>query len=101
MDTQCFMVLISHVERETLEDTGASKVMASTLGKKLAPKIPRYFSDSVLAVRNADKFSWTTADSSADLKARNLPIADNIPPTYASMVEKWKKNSGVICPTLP
>lgn len=99
-DTQCFMVLVSHVERETLEDTGASKIMASTLGKKLAPKIPRFFSDSVLAVRNADKFTWTTADSSADLKARNLPIADNLPPSFAPMVEKWKKNSGIICPTL-
>lgn len=97
---QCFGMMIAHVERETMEDTGASKVMVSTLGKKLAPKIPRFFSDSILAVRNANKFTWSTADSSTDLKARNLPIADGLPPDFAPMVEKWKKNSGIICPTV-
>lgn len=99
MDTECFMVLIGHTEREVTEDTGSSKIMASTLGKKLAPKLPRFFSDVVLAVRQGDKFSWSTADSSADVKARNLPIADGIRPDFGPMIEKWKKQSGVICPT--
>jgi hypothetical protein len=100
-DTTCHTVLISHIERELDEALGISKIMASTLGKKLAPKIPKMFSDVVMAKRDGNKFSWTTADSSADLKARNLPIADNLKPEYAQVMEKWKKQGGIVCPTLP
>lgn len=99
MDTQCNLVLIAHSERELDEVSGGSKIMVSTLGRKLAPKIPRYFSDVVMAVRDGNKFSWSTAVSGADLKARNLPIADGISPDFTPVVQSWKSRGGLILET--
>lgn len=91
VDTKCHFVLTSHLERETDEVTGGTSLMASTLGRKLAPKLPRFFSDVIHVKRNADKFVWSTATSNVDLKARNLAIADNIQPTFAPLIANWKK----------
>lgn len=92
VDTVCHFVLLAHLERETDEVTGGTSLMASTLGRKLAPKLPRFFSDVVQAKRNVDKFVWSTAASNVDLKARNLPIADNLPPSFATIYNTWKKH---------
>lgn len=86
----CHFVLLSHVERETDQVLGGIKLMASTLGKALAPKIPAMFSDVILTVRTGDKWSWDTANVMADLKTRNLPIKADIPPTFAQIITKWK-----------
>lgn len=91
VDTKCHFVLIAHLERETDELTGGTSLMASTLGRKLAPKLPRYFSDVIHVVRRADKFAWSTASSNVDLKARNLPIADNLLPSFVPLIASWKK----------
>ena len=99
-DTDCHFILIGHAEREVDEVMGGSKIMASTLGRKLAPKIPRFFSDVILASREGSRFSWSTAAIGAALKARNLPIADGLPQNFAPMLENWKKQSGVIGPKL-
>ncbi len=86
----CHFVLLAHVERETDLVLGGVKLMASTLGKALAPKIPAMFSDVILTVRNGDKWSWDTASALADLKTRNLPIKADQPPSFAPIVAKWK-----------
>lgn len=91
VDTKCHFVLTTHLERETDEVTGGTSLMASTLGRKLAPKLPRFFSDVIHVKRNADKFVWSTATSNVDLKARNLAIADNIPPSFAPLIDNWRK----------
>jgi len=96
MDTRCHFVLTAHSERETDEVMGGSKIMVSTLGRKLAPKIPRFFSDVVLADRQGSKFTWSTAAAGADLKARNLPIADGLLPNFATIIEAWQKRGGII-----
>lgn len=96
--TRCQFVLVAHAERETNEVSGGSQIMASTLGRKLAPKLPIYFSDVILAQRLGDKFTWSTAAVGADLKARNLPIRDNLPPDFAQIVDTWKSRGGVIEP---
>lgn len=88
---QCMAIMMAHLERETDEVTGASINMASTLGKKLAPKIPRFFSDVIHARREGTVFSWSTATINTDLKARNLPIGENIPPTFVPIVKKWQE----------
>jgi hypothetical protein len=59
----CHFILLAHVERETDQILGGVKLMVSTLGKALPPKLPSMFSDVILAVRNGDKWSWDTADS--------------------------------------
>lgn len=90
----CHFVLTAHIEREIDQVLGGSKLTVSTLGKALAPKIPPMFSDVILSVREVSKFTWSTANSQADLKARNLPIADGIPPTFKPIFEKWQSRGG-------
>lgn len=98
--TWCHQILIAHTERETDEVQGGSRIMAATLGRKLAPKLPRYFSDVVLADKTGPKYSWSTAAVGADLKARNLPTADGLPPDFGPIIENWKKQGGVITPDM-
>lgn len=85
----CHFILIAHVERETDLILGGVKLMISTLGKALAPKIPPMFSDVILTERSGDKWTWNTASMMADVKTRNLPIKADNPPTFRSIVDKW------------
>lgn len=91
---RCHFVLTAHVERETDQVFGGVKVTVATLGRALAPKIPPMFSDVILTYREGTKFLWSTANLQADLKARNLPIADAIPADFKPIVEKWKSRGG-------
>lgn len=94
--TRCHFILIAHAEREIDEVGGGSNIMASTLGRKLAPKLPRFFSDVVLAQRIGKEFKWSTAAAGADLKARNLPVADGLTPSFVQIIESWKRRGGII-----
>lgn len=87
---KCWFVLLAHVEREKDEILGGVKLMISTLGQKLAPKLPSIFSDVILAVRNGDKWSWDTASSMADVKTRNLTVKGDLRPDFRPIVEKWR-----------
>lgn len=108
-DRKCFLSLTAHLEREVDEIGGGTRTMASTLGRKLAPKIPRFFSEVVLAKRTLGpkgepKFLWSTADSQTDLKNRALPVSPDLPPSYAPIVAAFRsrlKLSGVSLPTPP
>jgi len=97
---KCHFVLTSHVERETDLVLGGVKLTVATLGVKLAPKIPPMFSDVILTSREGDKFFWSTANGQADLKARNLPIADHIPPNFKPILDKWLSRGGAFTPTV-
>lgn len=99
VDTQCHFILTAHLERESDEVTGGVQLMASTLGRKLAPKVPRFFDDVVNCQRTGTVFSWSTAALNVDLKARNLPIADNIRPSFEEIINPWKSKGGTIDPT--
>lgn len=92
----CHLVVLCHVEREPDVVTGGTKLMPSTLGKALAPKISAMFSDVILAARNGDKWLWDTANPMADLKTRNLALAANLPPDFAPIINKWKSRGGKI-----
>lgn len=93
---KCHFVLEAHVEREVDQVFGGVKITVSTLGRALAPKIPPMFSDVILVYREGPKFFWSTANSQADLKARNLPIADGIPQDFRVIIEKWKSRGGLL-----
>lgn len=97
---RCHFVLLAHVEREVDQVFGGVKITVSTLGKALAPKIPPMFSDVILSSRDGTKFSWTTANPQADLKARNLPIADGIEPSFVAIIKKWQSRGGRFSPTV-
>ena len=92
-DRKCYFVLTAHIEKEMDEITGVQRIMTSTLGRKLAPKIPRFFSEVVYAQRTtaAPQFRWSTIDANADLKNRVLPVSNVLLPDFKPVVEGHKK----------
>jgi hypothetical protein len=90
VDLKCHFVLIAHLEREKDEVTGGESLMASTLGRKLGPKLPRNFSEVIHVRRDGAVFSWSTASFNVDLKTRYLPLKENIPPSFQPLIEKWR-----------
>lgn len=98
--TQCHFILTSHLEREQDEITGAIQLMPATLGKKLAPRIPRNFDDVVLCQNREGNFSWATSGINIALKWRNLAPGKELPPSFVPLIGSWKKAGGIIQPTL-
>lgn len=86
----CHIVIIGHIERETDLVLGGNKITVSVPGKAIAATILQPFSDVILAERTGTEFSWNTANSQADLKARNLPIASKLPADFGVIYDKWK-----------
>lgn len=93
---KCLFVCTAHVERETDENTRASKLMVSTLGRKLAPKIPKDFSEVVAAYREGEQYFWSTMHNDMDLKHRALKLAAKLPADFAPVVEQFKKRQQAI-----
>ena len=94
--TNAHFVLTAHLEREQDEVSGAVHLMASTLGKKLAPKVPRFFDDVVLCNNKEGDFSWATTGLNVDLKWRNLPAGKALKPSFVPLIESWKSAGGII-----
>jgi hypothetical protein len=84
---QCFFVLTAHLERETDELTQGSKLMPSTLGRKLAPRLPRFFSEVILAYREGGAYFWSTAQTGVVLKHRALPLGAKLEPSFGPIVQ--------------
>lgn len=88
----CHVVVNAHEERETDEISGSTKIMVSVPGKKLAPKIPRFFDDVLYAYRKDKSWLWSTNyPGVADLKSRHLGIFDSLPQDFKPLIEAWKK----------
>ena len=88
MSTACWFTMIAHAEREVDEVLGGNQLMVSALGRKLAPRIPRYFSDVIYTKRDGKNFKWSTAEINVDTKARTLPISDSLEPNFAQIIER-------------
>lgn len=99
VNTRCHFVLTGHLEREPDEVTGSVQLMASTLGRKLAPKVPRFFSNVIMCSHGDKGFQWATQAYNVDLKARHLPYSQALPPSFVPLIEGWKKLGGKILPT--
>lgn len=95
-DCKCHFTLIAHVERETDAVLGGVKLMPSTLGRALAPKLAPMFSDAILTTRTGSDWAWDTSSAMADVKTRNLPIQANNKPDFATIIRKWQSRGGVI-----
>lgn len=93
-DTRCTLVMIAHVDREKDELTGGTTLMVKTLGAKLAPDIPKMFSDVIMAERSGAKFTWSTATSNSVTKTRNLEIRAGLDPSFVPLIEGWKRKGG-------
>lgn len=87
---RCWFVLLAHVEKEIDPIQGGTRVTVATIGKALPPLIPPMFSDVILAVRDGTKWTWSTATVNAETKARNLPWAEGIAPTFQTIYDTWK-----------
>lgn len=100
-DRSCYFTLTAHVEKEQNEITGVNQVMVSTLGRKLAPKIPRFFSEVIYAQRakDAPQFRWSTLDNSAELKNRGLPVGDKLLPNFVPLVDSYRQRLKTIAAT--
>jgi hypothetical protein len=90
-DTRCWFILTAHVEMERDEVTGRMTGMPSTLGRKLAPILPRYFSEVIECVKDGNRFHWSTETGNTATKTRNLKIASNLPPNFDQLVANWKR----------
>lgn len=98
-DLDCHLVMTAHPEREIDQITGATKLMLSSLGKKLPPLLPRYFDEVILTKANGNEFSWSNADGQIDLKHRYLPRSNKLPPSFEGVMKGWKEKGGIIVPT--
>lgn len=97
-DRRFFLVLTAHVEKELNEITGVQNVMASTLGRKLAPKIPRFFSEVILAKKLSDgkggaTFLWSNAEPGVELKNRSLPPSGTLVPDFGPIVSAYRSRA--------
>lgn len=95
-DRRCFFTLTAHIEKEMDDMTGVKRVTVSTLGSKLAPKIPPFFSEVVRSYREIDTkgsatFRWSTLASDQDLKNRALPISANLQPSFVQIVDAYNR----------
>lgn len=100
-DLSCFFVMIAHIEQEEDPITGMKQVMVSTLGKKLAPSIPKFFSEVVVAEtrtepNNVKKYTWSTNTPNHVLKHRALPIGNNLEPSFKPIVEAHNKRLAMV-----
>ena len=88
---RCHFVLTAHIEREADEINQTSRIMVATIGKKLPPRVPTFFSDVIHAKRDGTKFSWNTNTADFDLKTRLLPIAGGLEPSFIPLIAEWKR----------
>lgn len=95
---RCHVVVIGHVDRGENE-LGSGRITVSTVGRKLAPELPKWFDDMPHAEKNGDKFTWSTARPSAVCKNRNLPLNAALAPDFRQIVEAWQRAGGVIVRT--
>lgn len=90
----CHFVLIAHADRETDQVIGGSKIMPSALGRKLPQTMGRYFDDVIFMSNEGGKFLWSTVAANVDSKARLLPLAKDLKPSFVQIIEAWKKLGG-------
>jgi len=89
-DLRCFFVCIGHIEREQNEITGMTNITVSTLGAKLAPKLPPLFTNVVLSKRITDQFVWSVADSGVDTKPGDLPFKADLQQDFTPIVDAYR-----------
>lgn len=95
-DLDCYFTLTAHVDRHVDYITGGLKQMPALLGQKLAPKVPRRFSEVIFAKRAKDQFFWSTSEINVDLKNRALPISDSLLPSFVPIVQAHNRRKSQV-----
>jgi hypothetical protein len=96
----CHFILISHVEPELNKVTNLYQNMMSTLGKALAPKLPKLFSDVILARRSKANFDWTNIDDDTSCGPGLLPPTESMVPSFVPLFAAWQKQGGLYSPAI-
>lgn len=91
---KCWFILTAHIERENDPITGMLKLMPSTIGKALPPKITKFFSEVIMCKRvlnnGKSEFIWDNLTTDATVKFRNIPQAANHKPDFAPIKANWE-----------
>lgn len=87
-------VMLAHVSKETQEVSGTQLIGIKSAGKALANELPQLFSEVIYAMREGDKFYWSTAEFGVDTKTRSLGYRSKIDPNFGPLMDTWKKRSG-------
>lgn len=95
------LIVTAHVEREVDEVTGITRLMVSTMGRKLAPLIPLNFGDVVMAKKTTEGFFWSTVEPDADLKPCYLPLGPKLPADFGPLFREWQERGGKVLPQAP
>lgn len=95
MGLGCWFMLTAHTEREQDDITLQVKIMASTIGKALAPKLPKYFDEIIHTKRDGTKFAWSNITPNYALKARMLPLKDDLACNFKLLNDEWRKRTAV------
>jgi len=99
-NTKCLFVATAHLERETNESNFQQELTISTVGRKLGPLLPRFFSDVIITERVDDlgtnqqytsKFLWHTVKPGVRTKTRNLPWAQNLKPDFTPLLKNFRE----------
>ena len=93
---KCFFVMTAHIERLVDEVNGGMKMMAWSIGKKLSPVLPRFFSEVIYVYREGPNFWWSTATLNVNTKQRSLPVSDKIEPTFEPIIKAYHDRLKVI-----
>ena len=89
-DLRCYFVCIGHIEREQNEITGMTNITVSTLGAKLAPKLPPLFTNVILSKRLAALYQWSVANSGVDTKPGDLDFRADLPQDFSPIVDAYR-----------
>jgi hypothetical protein len=101
-DRNSYFIMTSHLEKEIDEMTGTRRATVSTIGAKLGPKIPPFFSEFVLCSKRPDgTFNWSTLDTQVDLKNRALPVSATLRPDFAQIVSAYQRRLKVASQAVP
>lgn len=96
IDLRCHMALTAHLSMEKDEVLGGISLMASSLGSKLSPKLPRFFDEVVHTRKDGAEFYWSTASRNVVTKNRWLALSDQLQPSFVPLIEAWKKGGGKV-----
>ena len=95
-DLRCYFICIGHIEREQNEITGMTNITVSTLGAKLAPRLPPLFTNVVLSKRTGTTFQWSVADSGVDTKPGDFDFRSDLPQDFAPIVDAYRARSKAV-----
>jgi hypothetical protein len=101
--TKCWLVVTGHAEREEDELTRQVKITIASVGRKLAPQLPRFFDEMIFCRREIEvragkpeaKFVWSSLEPGATCKVRYLPWSQTLDPDFKALHAAWKAKAAI------